>query len=129
MFQFSVVSQAQRSRAGLFTDELCLQLLQILQSACITTLNAIGMPLPITGRGLRAIAHMTALRELTLICNQNIDDVHLELLSRLGNLTELEIGPLGGCSSEGVTNTLSQLCHLQEVSLTDAFEFTDQGLA
>ena len=121
--------EAPRSRPDLFTDELCLQLLQFPKSAYITKLNAIGMAVPITGRGLRVIAHMTALRELTLICRQDIDDVHLELLSRLGSLTELKIGPLRGCSNDGVTNTLSQLSHLQKLSLTDAVEFSDQGLA
>ncbi|KAL3159829.1 hypothetical protein ABBQ38_010232 [Trebouxia sp. C0009 RCD-2024] len=113
----------------LFTDELCLKLLQFPESACITKLNVGSMPVPITGRGLAIIAHLTALTELTLICHQDIDDVHLELLSSLTNLTELKIGPLKHCSSEGLMNALPCLGHLQKLSMTDAVGVSDDCLA
>ena len=113
----------------LFTDDLCLKLSQFPESACITKLNAGSMPVHVTGRGLRSIAHMTALTELTLVCRQDIDDVHLELLSGLIRLTELKIGPLRLCSSEGLINTLSRLCRLQKLSLTDAVGVSDECLA
>ena len=113
----------------LFTDDLCLKLLQFPDSACITKLNVGSMPVHVTGRGLICIANMTALTELNLVCRDDIDDVHLELLSSLVNLTELKIGPLKHCSSEGLVNTLSHLCRLEKLSLTDAVGVSDGCLA
>lgn len=113
----------------LFTDELCLKLLHFPQTACITKLNVGSMPVPITGRGLAFIAQLTALTELTMVCHRDIDDVHLELLVGLTNLTELKVGPLKHCSSEGLMNVLPHLCHLQKLSLTDAVGVSDDCLA
>lgn len=113
----------------LFTDDLCLKLLQFPDSACVTKLNVGSMPVHVTGRGLVCIAHMTALTELNLVCRHDVDDVHLQLLSSLVNLTELKIGPLKHCSSEGLVNTLSQMRRLEKLSLTDAIGVSDSCLA
>ena len=112
----------------LFTDDLCLKLLQFPDSACITKLNVGSMPVHVTGKGLICISHMTALTELNLVCRHDIDDVHLELLASLVNLTELKIGPLKHCSSQGLINTLSHLSRLEKLSLTDAVGVSDDCL-
>lgn len=111
-----------------FTDNLCLLLMQFPASACITKLNAGSMPVPVTGTGLRFIAKLTALTDLSLTCYQDIDDVHLRVLSGLTNLTGLKIGPLKYCSSEALTDTLSHLCQLQKLSLSDAVWVSDECL-
>lgn len=117
------------STEELFSDDLCLKLLQFPHAACITKLNVGNMPVHVTGRGLSSVAQMTALTELSLLCRQDIDDMHLELLSGLTNLVELKIGPLKHCSSDGLVNTLSNLCRLEKLSLTDAIGFSDECLA
>lgn len=117
------------STEELFSDDLCFKLLQFPHSACITKLNVGNMPVHVTGRGLSSVAQMTALTELSVLCRQDIDDMHLELLSGLTNLVELKIGPLKHCSSDGLVNTLSNLCRLEKLSLTDAIGFSDECLA
>ena len=116
------------STEELFSDNLCLMLMQFPASACVTKLNAGSMPVPVTATGLSYIAKLTALTDLSLTCRQDIDDMHLQLLSELTNLTGLKIGPLKYCSSDALTDTLSQLCRLQKLSLSDAVWVSDECL-
>ena len=51
-------------------------LLQYPAAAQIVTLQLYSMPIPVTHTGLSNIAKMTALTELSIICDEQIDDEH-----------------------------------------------------
>ena len=112
-----------------FTDEDCCTLMQYPASAHVVKLHLGNMPVPVTQRGLGFIAQLTKLTELSIICCEDIDDTHIAKLSALTNLIELKIGPLKGCTSEGLTNGLSKLNQLQKLSLTDAVHIQDDTVA
>lgn len=128
---FSVDIGLQNAPAASFTDRFCLALLQLPRCACVTNLDASSWPVPVTHRGLSHIAQITSLTKLQLICDydQDIGDEHLKLLSALTKLTDLCIGPLHLCTSEGLIHALSRLCYLERLSLGDAIHFSAKCLA
>ena len=112
-----------------FTDAECLTMLQYPASAQVVTLHLGCMPVSVTQTGLGYIAQLTTLAELSVTCCEDIDDDHMRLLSALTNLVELRLGPLKGCTSEGLTNGLSTLTQLQRLYLMDAIHMKDETVA
>ena len=98
-------------------------------SAQVVTLHLGCMPVSVTQTGLGYIAQLTTLVELSVTCCEDIDDNHMRLLSALTNLVELRLGPLKGCTSEGLTDGLSALTQLQRLYLLDAIHIKDETIA
>ncbi len=112
-----------------FTDAECLMMMQYPAPAQVVTLHLGYMPVAVTQTGLGYIAQLTTLVELSVTCCEDIDDTHMRLLSALTNLERLRVGPLKGCTSEGLTSGLSTLTRLQKLYLIDAIHIKDETIA
>ena len=112
-----------------FTDAECLTMMHFPASAQVVTLHLGCMPVSVTQAGLGYIAQLTTLAQLSVTCCEDVDDNHMRSLSALTNLVELRLGPLKGCTSEGLTDGLSALTQLQRLYLMDAIQIKDETIA
>lgn len=112
-----------------FGDLSCQQLRQFPISASIINLDLGTMPSKVSQPSLFDIATLTKLTGLSVICGEEIDDAHLDAVSRLTDLTHLTLGPVGKCSDHGIADTLSALTQLQKLYLSEAVCLEDDTVA
>ena len=109
-------------------DQEIQRLVQYPAAAHVVKLHLYTMPVPVTQAGLSCIAQLTALTELSIICCEDINSQHFKMISALTGLIDLQIGPLKGCSSQGIMEGLVTLTQLQKLTLTDAINMQDSNI-
>ena len=112
-----------------FGDVSCQELTEFPSTACIINLDLGTMPSKVSQSSLAHIATLTKLTGLSVICHEEIDDVHLDLVSSLTGLTQLTLGPVGMCSDQGIADTLSSLIQLQKLYLSEVVCIEDETVA
>lgn len=110
-------------------DRACRFLANFPAAANIVTLDLGILPTHVSKASLHHVAELTKLAALLMICHEDIDDQHLDVVSNLTDLTQLTLGPVGMCSDQGIADALSSLSQLQTLHLTDAVCIEDNTLA
>ena len=112
-----------------FGDLSCQELTEFPSTARIINLDLGTMPSKVSQSSLGHIATLTKLTGLSVICQEEIDDVHLDLVSSLTGLTQLTLGPVGMCSDQGIADSLSSLTQLQKLYLSEVVCIEDDTVA
>ena len=128
-FHVDIIHLPSQIADTMFGDLSCQQLTQFPCTASIINLDLGRMPSKVSQSSLHHLATLTKLVGLSVICHEEIDDAHLDLVSSLTDLTHLTLGPVGMCSDHGIADTLSSLTQLQKLYLSEVVCIEDDTVA